>query len=108
MIPTFVNVCNECNFYLTKTSGLCLYVIRFKLITHLSLISNDLFSPVNPVLRSASFHGTRQLTVSSSDEEEEEITLSAEDEEWPVLQAPKVCSHCLAYRTSRLGTIDLC
>ncbi|XP_046677475.1 nucleolar and coiled-body phosphoprotein 1 [Homalodisca vitripennis] len=47
-------------------------------------------SPVNPVLRSASFHGTRQLTASSSDEEEEEeITLSAEDEDWPVLQAPR-------------------
>ncbi|XP_054282034.1 uncharacterized protein LOC128999496 isoform X2 [Macrosteles quadrilineatus] len=46
-------------------------------------------SPVNPVLRSASFHGTHQLTASSSEEEEEEITLSNEDEDWPVLQVPR-------------------
>lgn len=52
-------------------------------------------SPVNPVLRSASFHGTRELTVSSSEEEEEEVVLSAEDEEWPVLQAPRVFSQSL-------------
>lgn len=47
-------------------------------------------SPVNPVLRSASFHGTRQLTVSSSDDEEE-IVLSGEEEEeeWPALQVPR-------------------
>lgn len=46
---------------------------------------------MNPVLRSASFHGTRQLTVSSSDDEEE-IVLSGdeEEEEWPVLQVPRV------------------
>lgn len=46
-------------------------------------------SPVNPVLRSASFHGTRQLVASSS-EEDEEIVLSAEDEDWPGLPAPQV------------------
>lgn len=48
-------------------------------------------SPVNPVLRSASFHGTRQLTVSSSDDEEE-VVLSGdeeEEEEWPTLQVPR-------------------
>lgn len=48
-----------------------------------------LFSPVNPVLRSASFHGTRQLVASSS-EEDEEIVLSAEDEDWPGIPAPQV------------------
>lgn len=53
------------------------------------------YSPVNPVLRSASFHGTRELTASSSEEEEEEVVLSAEDEDWPVLQAPRVFSQSL-------------
>ncbi|XP_073988640.1 uncharacterized protein isoform X2 [Rhodnius prolixus] len=46
-------------------------------------------SPVTAVLRSASFHGTRQLAAPSSSEDDEEETLSAEDEDWPVLQAPK-------------------
>ncbi|XP_014249641.1 uncharacterized protein LOC106666749 isoform X2 [Cimex lectularius] len=45
-------------------------------------------SPVASVLRSASFHGTRQLSAGpSSSEDEEDITLSAEDEDWP--KAPK-------------------
>jgi hypothetical protein len=45
----------------------------------------------NPVLRSASFHGTAGLTPKyiSSEEEEEEVTLSA-DESSPVLGQPQL------------------
>ena len=56
----------------------------------LLLIVIALFSPVNSVLRSASFHGTRQLGGASSSEEDEELTLSAEEDDYPLPQAPKV------------------
>uniref|UniRef100_A0A1B6D2F0 CEP170 C-terminal domain-containing protein n=1 Tax=Clastoptera arizonana TaxID=38151 RepID=A0A1B6D2F0_9HEMI len=69
-------------------------------------------SPVNPVLRSASFHGTRQLVVSSSDDEEEEVILSAEEEDWPVLQVPRSSlentpkgSHVSLYSTNSTSSL---
>ncbi|KAL1124545.1 hypothetical protein AAG570_001171 [Ranatra chinensis] len=65
-------------------------------------------SPVNSVLRSASFHGTRQLAGvgggPSSSEEDEEITLSAEDEDWPIPQAPKLVLFAFDLQTSLENT----
>lgn len=80
--------------YQSKNCGLnqfqfLLFVVNYKDKQFLN------YSPVNPVLRSASFHGTRELTASSSEEEEEEVALSAEDEDWPILQAPRVFSQFL-------------